>query len=554
MELPPDDELELDADGDLAPVSKEKKKARLNKHLSFARKKHINTYNDKQNKKRKKPDITKHNAKEFVDTYVEASKVIDEKVNVITSDVKDFLTEYYPETIEDKKVAWEPFPGPQTQFLSSDEDEVLFSGGRAPGKSDALMMDALRYCGNKDFRGLVIRKAMKDLRDLIKRAKDLYPLCYPGTKWKEQEKLFVFPSGATIEFGYCDHEDDVGQYQGQEYTWLGIDELTQLHLEETYEKLIASVRKSGAGLKNYIRATTNPNGPGKNWVKKRFVDKGGMGKTITISTFIPQLNRTIVTTRKWIHGVVFDNPKIMKERPEYIAMLQNIDNAILRKQWLEGDWDSADGLAFDEFDRKSHVIEPFDIPQEWYRFRACDWGYKTKAVNLWLAVDYDGQVYVYRELVTTNVLAKDFGDKIRQIEDEAGERIRYGILDASAWSQRGENAPPPAEDMGLVWRPSDRGAHSRLTGKLQVHNFLQKDPLTGEPKLKIFNTCTDLIGCLTSLPISDTNPEDVNTKVDDHSYDALRYGLMSRPRMNNNYNFYNQQSEQPVVYNTSFGY
>ncbi len=475
--------------------------------------------------------------------------------------IKEAIDSHYPDLIKDKKIGWEPFPGPQTAFLAADEYEVLFSGGRAPGKSDALMIDGLRYCDHKLFRGLVVRRAMNDLRDLIRRAKELYPLCYPGTKWKEQEKLFVFPSGAMMEFGYCDHEDDVSRYQGQEYTWLGIDELTQIEKEETYEKLIMSVRpKGGYPYKTYIRATTNPNGPGKAWVKKRWVDQGPEQKTISFHTEIPTLG-TITTTRKWIHGTVFDNPIIIAKNPQYIAMLQNLDNEVLRKQWLEGDWDSADGLAFDEFHRKTHVVEPFEIPSSWYRYRACDWGFKTKAVCLWFAVDFDGRIYVYRELVTGGQsvrgkhTAKQFGALVRKIEEDANERIRYGILDASAWSQRGEDAPPPAEDMGgLVWRPSDRTPHSRITGKLQVHNYLQVDE-DGNPGVVIFNNCTDLISCMSSIPMDKNDPEDVDKKFsDDHSYDAFRYGLMSRPKANNNYNFASQQAERPIIYNPTFGF
>lgn len=537
----------VDEDGDFIPQPKNSKK-RLNNHLKMSR------ASVRSKRQRKKNKIVR-------DVLVDVSKLVDNKVNVTTPVVMDFLQDNYPEAIVEKKVIWSPFEGPQTQFLEADEFEVLFSGGRAPGKSDALMMDALRYCQYKDFRGLVIRKAMKELRDLIKRAKELYPMAYPGAKWKEQEKLFVFPSGAVVEFGYCDHEDDVDQYKGQEYSWLGIDELTEIASEEIYEKLIMSVRKKGPEFKTYVRATTNPNGIGKSWVKKRFVDRGPQNTTIVLESVIPQLNKTIRTTRKWIHGTVFDNPKILAENPEYIALLQSIDNEILRKQWLEGDWDSADGLAFDEFDRKLHVIEPFVVPSGWKRFRACDWGYKTKASCLWMATDYDGNIYVYRELITGGgsthgkKLAEEFAELVKELEKD--EVIQYGVLDASAWSMRGESSPPPAEEMsarGVSWRPSDRGKHSRITGKLQVHKYLQKDITTGKPRLYIFNTCVDLIACLSSLPIGKNNPEDVKDDGDDHSYDALRYGLMSRPIKNLEYDWQRPQVELPVIVNEQFGY
>lgn len=559
-----EDEIPIDApklqdDPDWVPrARKSKGRSKISRQLSFTKDKLKNKRNKTAQKIRVRAKqlkkITEENAEERKKVLQDIAKIADNQTNLISDkEIRAEIEEHYSDIIEDKLIGWSPFPGPQTQFLEADEFEVLFSGGRAPGKSDALMMDALRYCNNKAFRGLVIRKAMNDLRDLIRRAKELYPQCYPGTKWKEQEKLFVFPSGATMEFGYCDHEDDVARYQGQEYSWLGIDELTQIPSEETYEKLVASVRKSGTGIKNYVRCTTNPNGPGKNWVKKRFVDRGPQNKTITLTTIIPRIGE-IKTTRKWIHGTVFDNPKYVNENPQYIAMLQNIDNDVLRKQWLEGDWDSADGLAFDEFSRKTHVIEPFDIPQSWYRFRACDWGYKTKAACLWFAIDHEGQIYVYRELITKGVLAKDFGEKIRELEDAANEKVRYGILDASAWSQRGEDAPSPAEDMrGITWRPSDRTKHSRVTGKQQVHKYLQTDA-EGNPGVLIFNTCVDLIAGLASLPMDKNNNDDVDTKADDHSYDAFRYGLMSRPKVYNNYDWQGQQSEQQQTINSTFGY
>lgn len=553
----------LDSDGDAAPKPRnfnkqEQVKNKLTRELTASRLRARRKRNRDNGRLAREKES---NPKKAVALLASIESTTADKHNVVTTEVKEVLEESFPELLEVKKVIWEPFPGPQTQFLEADEFEVLFSGGRAPGKTDALLMDALRYCGTSIFRGLLIRKAMPDLREIIKRAKDLYPLAYPGARWKEQEKLFVFPSGATMEFGYCDHEDDVGRYQGQEYCWLGIDELTQIKDEETYIKLMASVRKGG--MKNYIRATTNPNGPGKGWVKRRFIDLGPENTTITRTTIVIGLDAPVITTRKWIHSTVFDNPIYVKSRPDYIAMLQNIDNEVLRKQWLEGDWDSADGMAFDEFERKTHVVKPFSIPDAWYRFRACDWGYKTKAVCLWFAIDFDGNIYIYRELVTTKVLAREFAYKLIDIERGAKEKVRYGVLDASAWSMRGENAPPPAEEMtavgakeghNLTWRQSDRTAHSRITGKAQVHKYLQKDPETGKPKAFIFDTCVDLISCLSSLPIDKNDPEDVDTKADDHSYDAFRYGVMSRPTVNNNYGWMQQQAEQPVILDSKFGY
>jgi hypothetical protein len=119
-------------------------------------------------------------------------------------------------------------------------------------------------------------------------------------------------------------------------------------------------------------------------------------------------------------------------------------------------------------------------------------------------------------------------------EIESGEKIRYGVLDSSLWHSRGDTGPSLAEQMilkGCRWRPSDRSKGSRVAGKNEIHRRLQIDQFTEEPGLVFFNTCVRTIADLPSLPLDKNNPEDIDTKVkNDHTYDALRYGLMTRPR------------------------
>jgi hypothetical protein len=84
---------------------------------------------------------------------------------------------------------------------------------------------------------------------------------------------------------------------------------------------------------------------------------------------------------------------------------------------------------------------------------------------------------------------------------------------------------------GCRWRPSDRSKGSRIAGKNEIHRRLQIDEFTEEPRIVFFNTCRNLISELPSLPLDKNNLEDVDTKSPiDHGYDALRYGLMTRPR------------------------
>jgi hypothetical protein len=147
---------------------------------------------------------------------------------------------------------------------------------------------------------------------------------------------------------------------------------------------------------------------------------------------------------------------------------------------------------------------------------------------LWFAVDYNNNLWIYRELYTKKVTADNFARQVLMLENN--EYIHYGVLDSSTWAKRGDVGPSIAETMirnGCRWRPSDRSPKSRINGKLEIHKRLKI--IDKEPGIRVFKTCKNLIRTLGSLPTDDKNPEDVDTNAEDHAYDALRYGCMSRP-------------------------
>lgn len=472
---------------------------------------------------------------------------------------------------DEPEIAWQPNveanrwheEGPQIAFLKAGEDEVLFAGGRGSGKSSAMLADVIQWVHIPRFRALIVRRTFPELRDLINRAQDLYLKLYPSAKWKEQDKLFLFPSGAKIEFGYCDSMNDLLRYQGQEYHWLGVDEISQFESSEYYIKLKMSVRNIPKGVpKKFYRATTNPSGPGVNWVKDYWINQALPGQTF-YREFDTPVGKQIISF-KWIQSLPGDNTALIKNDPTYIAQLSSIENEMQRRQWLEGDWDAIEGLAFDEFRRYQsgtgaewHVVTPFEIPSGWYKFRACDWGYSSMAVCLWFAVDPDNNIYIYREYATARTDAPDFAREI--LAREAGEYIAYGVIDGSVGDQRGHTGPSIDEQMrevGIRWRYADKSPGSRKSSKMMVHNYLKKDEFTGFPKLKVFKTCQELVKEMTSLCLDPNDSEQVDTKMCDHAYDALRYGLMSRPLTSKYYaNWWsNTPDTKPIAVNPQFGY
>ena len=447
------------------------------------------------------------------------------------------------EAIEDiHHVIFKPNEGPQTEFLAAGEREVLYGGAAGGGKSYAMLADPLRYMGHSSFSGLLLRHTTEELRELIFKSQELYPQIWPGIKWSERKMQWVAPSGARLWMSYLDRDEDVARYQGLAFSWIGFDELTQWATPFAWNYMRSRLRSTAPDLPIYMRATTNPGGRGHGWVKKMFIDPAIPNKAFNatdIETGKPMLypeghskEGAALFKRKFIPAMLADNP-YLAESGDYEAMLLSLPEQ-QRRQLLNGDWDIKEGAAFTEFSRDIHVVEPFDIPSNWVKFRACDYGYGSYSAVVWFTVTPDEQLIVYRELYVSKVLATDLADMILDMEQDDGT-IKYGVLDSSLWHKRGDTGPSLAEQMimrGCRWRPSDRSRGSRVSGKNEIHRRLQVDDFTEEPRLIFFNNCVNIISQLPAIPLDKNNPEDVDTKSEDHLYDALRYGVMTRPRFN----------------------
>ena len=444
--------------------------------------------------------------------------------------------------VEDmQNVVFSPNAGPQTDFLSSSEREVLYGGAAGGGKSYAMLADPLHGLNNPNFSGLLVRHTTEELRELIQKSQELYPKAIPGIKWSERKSQWVSPRGGRLWMSYLDKDMDVMRYQGQAFNWIGFDELTQWSSPYAWNYMRSRLRSAYSDeLGLYMRATTNPGGAGHQWVKKMFIDPSPSKESFWATDI--ESGDTIVYPkghsregqplfkRRFIPASLFDNP-YLSEGGDYEAMLLSLPEH-QRKQLLEGNWDVNEGAAFPEFNRNIHVVDPYSIPKNWTRFRACDYGYGSWTGVVWLAVTPAEQLVVYREMYVTKVTATDLADMILDAEQEDGT-IRYGVLDSSLWHNRGDTGPSLAEQMnmkGCRWRPSDRSKGSRVSGKNEIHRRLQVDEFTEEPRLVFFSTCTNTIAQVPSLPLDKRNPEDVDTHAEDHLYDALRYGVMTRPR------------------------
>ena len=441
---------------------------------------------------------------------------------------------------EAQNIVFQPNAGPQTDFLASGEREVLYGGAAGGGKSYATLADPLRNLNHHAFSGLLVRHTTEELRELIQKSQELYPKAIPGIKWSERKSQWVTPRGGRIWMSYLDKDQDVMRYQGQAFNYIAFDELTQWATPFAWNYMRSRLRSASPELGLYMRATTNPGSVGHQWVKKMFIDPSKPNKPFW-ATDIETGDRLEyprghtkegqpLFKRRFIPASLFDNP-YLADSGDYETMLLSMPEH-QRKQLLEGNWDVNEGAAFPEFNRQIHVVDPYDIPNSWAKFRACDYGYGSWTGVVWFAVSPSEQLVVYREMYVTKVTATDLADMILEAEADDGT-IRYGVLDSSLWHKRGDTGPSLAEQMimkGCRWRPSDRSKGSRVSGKNEIHRRLQVDEFTEEPQLVFFSTCTNCIAQIPSIPLDKRNPEDVDTNAEDHLYDALRYGIMTRPR------------------------
>lgn len=462
---------------------------------------------------------------------------------VVTDDVIDEAPLKVKQEVNNN-VIFQPNDGPQTDFLAAPEIDVLYGGAAGGGKSYAMLVDPLRYAHRAAHRALILRRSMPELRELIDKSRELYPQAFHGCKFREVEKLWNFPSGAKVEFGFLERDADVYRYQGQAYSWIGFDEITHLPTEFAWNYLASRLRTTDSEITPYLRCTANPGGVGAHWVKKRYISPAPPNESFDGNDGL---------SRKFIPARLDDNP-YLSEDGRYEQMLKALPD-VQRRQLLEGNWEITEGAAFTEFDPNIHVVIPFEIPIGWERIKGIDYGYASESACVWGAVDpTDGTLIIYRELYQKNLTGVDLAQVITNMEVYDPYSVQ-GVLDTAAWARTGTTGPTVGETLQRAGHKLRRADKNRIQGKIQIHEYLRVQQ-SRRPRLQIFNTCPNLIRELTGIPLDKSNPEDVDTHAPDHAYDALRYLIMSRPRMSDPYgqirNLHLEQAYTPS--DSTFGY
>lgn len=368
------------------------------------------------------------------------------------------------------KVLFAPNPGPQTRFLASTVYEILFGGQAGGGKSMAAIAMPLRWVNNPAYRGVILRRESTQLGNLLDKAQKLYRPSFPGAFHHGTENRWYFPSGANVRFGHCKDEADKFNYQGDEFHTIFFDELTHF-TEGQFTEIASRIRSPEPGLPRHLRASSNPGGPGHDWVLRRFgawlnpefeaeglpVRKAPDGRRLPpaapgqvlwilkpkdgAEVYVPR-GTPKAKSRLFLPSTLADNPALLAEDPDYETRLYDLD-PVRRAQLLEGNWLArpAAGLYF----KRAWVewMDPSEVPEGILWVRAWDlastpvtdgnkdpaWTVGVK-VGIWRRRDAAGRPDDRVIVADAKRVRMDPGGveaTIRQTAEEDGKRVRITL-------------------------------------------------------------------------------------------------------------------------------
>jgi hypothetical protein len=479
------------------------------------------------------------------------------------------------------KKEWKAHPK-QEKFISLPFSfkEAFYGGHKGPGKTEILVLLPILYGfhNNPNYRGIYMRRTYSDIeREIVERQRKYYPST--GAMFNEQKRRWRWPSGAVDRLGHAEHEQDIRDYDTDEYHLIRWDELTHF-LEFQYQYLtFTRMRTTDPFLPAICRAAGNPGNIGHNFVRKRFIDPCPAG-------FKRIIDKKTGLSRIFIPAEIQDNPSILEHDPNYILLLQSLPEAERRAAF--GDWYTFSGQVFEEWriapfqgepETACHVIKPFEIPKWWPRIATIDWGFRAYTHILWSAISPDGRVYIYREYAEKKKKVEEWGPEFAAALTVNDETLEAVAIDPSARQERGTGTILEQFKIATGYNSDDGNPrmgsllmadNDRISGKQLIHEYLRwtqkphriipaegfsptramelyrkygprayedyvmtfqpQSPETNLPKMQIFDKAAPLLvdtlpTCIYKEKKDGQKPEDIAEFDGDDPIDNLRYTL-----------------------------
>jgi len=425
----------------------------------------------------------------------------------------------------------------------------MYGGARGGGKSYGVLLDWLAHQerNGSDAAGFIFRRTYPELENIIDKSREIFGPY--GARFLNAARTWVFPNGSKLKLRHLDRDEHADEYQGHETNYIGFDEAGHWPTPIAIDKMRACLRSS-AGVKPRMVLTSNPGGPGHNWLKRRFVDPV---PPLTLQWIRDDWSRVFIPSR------VQDNRALMRAQPGYLDQIRDSGPPWLVKAWLEGDWNIVAGGALDDlWSSESHVLAPFRIPDNWRIDRSFDWGSSAPFSVLWWA-ESNGEEFEDADhhaawvpkgtlfLIAEWYGANDRGEGLKLTNSAIAEgilkteaslpitqRVRPGPADNSIFDVvNGTSIADEMERVGVRWERSDKRKGSRINGLELVRSRLKAalDEPMERAGLFIFETNRHFISHVPMVQRDPKNPEDVDSEGEDHDYDAARYRIVQTVRL-----------------------
>lgn len=480
-----------------------------------------------------------------------------------------------------KKPIWIPQNGSQSKFMDCPLFEVLYHGTRGPGKTDALIMSFAQHIGKgygAAWRGIIFRQSYPQLADVQAKTEKWFNQIFAGdAKFNRTKMMWEWSTGEVLMLRHMGRAEDYWNYHGHEYPFIGWEEITNWADERCYTSMMACCRTSTKGVPRMIRATSNPYGPGHNWVKGRFRLTGNWRNTIVIMDAKDDEGRPL-PGRCAIHGHIDENKILLAADPDYKRVIvASAANPAMAEAWLEGSWDIvAGGMFGDVWNAQYNIVPEFRVPRGWRVDRSFDWGSSAPfSVGWWAESDgsdlvFDsgrvmstvrGDIFRIREWYGFNgkpnkglyMLATEIAEGIVEREIDWGMRTTVGNLEYSSVRPGPadsaifgvENGVSVGLDMtrpvringrvykGVTWIPADKRAGSVRTG-LEMMRKMMKDahPKKTAPRERpglfiVEGRCLQFERTIPSLARDEEDMDKLAKGAEDHCCDETRYRVRS---------------------------
>ncbi|HVA62754.1 MAG TPA: terminase family protein [Terriglobales bacterium] len=433
---------------------------------------------------------------------------------------------------------WTPKSSAQQEALRCHGADILLFGGAAGSlKSETMLVDAVQEHDRRGLRALLLRRSFPELeKSLIRRSRDLYGSM--GAVYNDQKKRWTFPSGAMVEFGYCETEKDIHRYQGAEFSFIGFDESTHFS-EFPIRYMLSRLRSTDPGIRLRVRLATNPGNVGHATHKAIFhgptcthchIGEGSRVPFVIYREAVwPSDQHPIGKTTCFIPGRVTDHSLL---GPSYIANLESLGGAF-RKALLDGCWDVYEGQYFDHWNPiRMTIRRPLVGEQEWWpHWVGIDYGFRGSQAAAYLLCKSPasreqphGCTFVLEEYCARHETAEVFARALRDRFAISTRRIFNWYLSPDSWNQRGDGhtlADQMTAATGIGFEPA---SNDRIGGAMLVYSQLDRGELV------VADSCRQLCEALPTRIHSADRPDDI-CKISgdplDDCMDALRYALYS---------------------------